>query len=116
MELTKHGNNANIKINVLPKEEMRKIGFTDYREGYWYLCKRLTSDISFNLDVCKTDSSDWRIDVLDENFCQPYDYQYYLSKENPPQVAVKVNDMVEEIMLMLTTYGIVEGWKPGDYI
>ena len=116
MELTKHGNNANIKINVLPEEEMRKIGFTDYREGYWYLCKRLTSDISFDLSVNKEDSSDWRIDVLDENFCQPYDYQYYLSKGNPPPVAVKVNDMVEEIMLMLTTYGIVEGWKPGDYI
>ncbi len=36
MELNKHGVNACIKAHLLPDEQMRKIGFTDYRKGYWY--------------------------------------------------------------------------------
>lgn len=116
MELTEHGNNANIKINVLPEKEMRALGFTDYREGYWYFCKILYEggDISFDLTVNKNDPSDWYIDVLLDDFCQPYDYQYLMTRNVP--MAFKIRDKVEEIMRWLTNQGIVEGWKEGDYI
>ncbi len=114
MELTKHGNNANIKINVLHEEEMRTLGFTDYREGYWYFCKILYKDISFNISVNKKDPTDWYIDVLLDDFCQPYDYQYLITRNVP--LAFEIRDKVEEIMRWLTDQGIVEEWKPGDYI
>lgn len=116
MELTEHGNNANIKINVLPEKEMRAIGFTDYREGYWYFRKILYEggDISFDLTVNKTDPSDWYIDVLLDDFCQPYDYPCLMMSYVP--MAFKIRDKVEEIMRWLTDQGIVEGWKEGDYI
>lgn len=123
LKLTKTRNNAAIKINVLPEEEMRKIGFTDFRENYWYLGRvvytsKLSkwSTISFNLSVCKTNPSDWRIDVLDDDFCQPYDYQYLIAKGSPTEVAIKVNERVEEIMAELAEKGIVEGHIKGEYI
>lgn len=121
IKLTKNHNNATIKVHILPEDEMRRLGFTDYANKNWYYCKPVFatkySEITFNLSVNKTDTNDWRIDVLDENFCQPYDYQYFLAKsKNPPEAAVIVNKNVENIMQQLSEAGIISGHNYGDYI
>jgi hypothetical protein len=85
--LTSHHNNAAIKINVLDESKMRDIGFTDFRPDTWYFCKYNVGhpDISFSLSVEKNNPENWEIDILDENFLQPYDYQMMLERgtQNP---------------------------------
>lgn len=123
-ELTKHDNNANIKIRIFDDDIMRKARFTDYREGYWYYCRDLrplSHGISFNLSVKKDDPTDWRIDVLDEAFCQPYDYQSMIERElNGEEFSGdfhwKVDEQVTYEMEHLARLGIISGWEKGDYI
>ena len=115
-KLNENGNNANIKISLLPEQEMRSLGFTDRREGYWYLHKNLGHNISFNLSVAKENTEDWRIDVLDELFLQPYDYQFLMAEGIVNNVAKDVKAKVEQLMQMLVEKGIVTGYNKGDYI
>ena len=123
--LTKHDNNANIKIHIFDEDIMRKARFTDYREGYWYFCKDLrplAHGISFNLSIKKDDPTEWRIDVLDEAFCQPYDYQSMIDREMwdhenfDGSFHWRVDEMVVLIMEHLVRLGVISGWKKGDYI
>jgi len=62
------------KIENLPAaRQMRKLGFTDHREGFWYYCKRVGSDTTFNLTINK-DTSEYETLVMNESFGQP---EYY---------------------------------------
>lgn len=113
-----NGNNKKIRIHVLDEDKMRSLGFTDYREGYWHISKTIPelSDITFNLSVNKKNPYDYRIDVLDENFCQPYDYQHMLTKNKNFAPALRCLKAVEEYMDWLTKEGIVSGHKRGEYV
>lgn len=121
---TKHINNANIKIHLFDDDIMRKARFTDYREGYWYYCRDLrplAHGISFNLSINKNDSTDWQIDILDEDFLQPYQYQWMIDRELDGEnfdgdFHWRVNEQVEYEMEHLTRLGIISGWEKGDYI
>lgn len=56
------------------------------------------------------------IDLLDDDFCQPYDYQHILSK-NPENIcAHKVLEFVEKEMKKLQDAGILSGHVEGEYI
>lgn len=116
MELNKYGVNACIKAHLLPDTEMRKIGFTDYRDGYWYFCRDLGHEISFSVTINKNDAEDLCIDVLDENFGQPYDYQYYLQNDLNFEFAIKIRDKVEKLMEILQFQGVLSGHIKGEYI
>ena len=125
IQTNSHGVNKLIKYNILSDEEMRNIGFTDYSKDTWYFCRMIKFpnikryhgfDISFNVTIPK-DNSDIRIDVLDETFCQPYDYQYMLDK-NPKRFepCLIVKEQVEEWMKYLQDKGVLSGHLPGEYI
>jgi hypothetical protein len=43
LELNKHGVNKKIKATILVDKEMRDIGFTDYREGFWYFSRLISN-------------------------------------------------------------------------
>lgn len=116
MELNKHGVNACIKAHLLPDEQMRKIGFTDYREGYWYFCRDLGNEISFSVTINKNDAEDLRIDILDEDYCQPYDYQKYLKNIPENEFVLKIKDKVEHWMEYLQSDGVLSGHIKGEYI
>jgi len=64
-----------MKANVLEEARMREIGFTDYYKKYWYFCKRVCTDypITINFTIDKK-TKECEIDILDENFLQPYTY------------------------------------------
>lgn len=115
--LNKNGNNANIVANILPDDEMRKIGFTDLNPEVWYFCKRICKegDISFSVMIPK-DGSDVRIDVLDECFLQPYDYQYILRKKPDFKFALQIREAVEDWMTYLHDNGVLTGHNRYDYI
>lgn len=104
-----------MKVHILKEEAMREIGFTDLSEETWYYCKMVSEDDSFNLWIDKK-TGEFQIDVLDEGFMQPYDYQRIL-QDNPDNVfAGNVRDKVEKIMLGLVDKGIINGYEVGDYI
>lgn len=110
-----NGLNADIDANILPEAEMREIGFTDHSEGTWYFSRRVGTDISFNVSIPK-DGSRLRIDVLDEDFGQPYDYQRILKNNPDLPYALNVKGGVERYMQDLTDAGVLSGWSPGEYI
>ena len=124
VEVNSHGINAKIKAHILSDKEMREIGFTNHYEPSWYFCrpikfpqtKRYRSfDISFSVSIPK-DGSDIRIDVLDEDFCQPYDYQFMLHKNPTFEPALIVYEQVEEWMEYLQSKGVLSGHVKGEYI
>ena len=118
LALNAHGVNAAIGYNVLPEDDMRALGFTDFREGYWYYCHGVSCDgeVTFNVTLDKDGIEDLRIDVLDEMFCQPYDYQYLLEKTPELKYAIEVQERVELEMERLQEAGVLYGHNRGDYI
>ena len=118
VKLNENYNNAAITINELPDEEMRKIGFTNYKKDTWYFTKNVLPkyDISFNLSIKKGNPKDWKIDVLDEDFCQPYDYQRMLEHDTKNSIPHIIEEEVEKIMKYLSECGIVFGHVVGEYI
>lgn len=124
VELNKNGVNKLIKANILPDEEMRRIGFTDFAKDRWYFGRMIQFpkekryrgfEVSFNVSIPK-DGSDIRIDILDDDFCQPYDYQYMLDKNPKNECANIVKEQVEEWMKYLQYNGVLEGHVYGEYI
>ena len=127
VELNSHGVNAKIKAHILDDATMREIGFTDYAKDRWYFCRGINFkdakkkrglkniDVSFSVTIPK-DGSDIRIDVLDEWFCQPYDYQYILEKDPEHKIANIVKEQVEYWMEKLQEDGVLKGHVRGEYI
>ena len=117
IKLNSHGVNANIKAHILSDEKMRRIGFTDCAKDRWYFCKMLDkkNKISFNITIPK-DGSDIRIDILDEDYLQPYDYQYLLDKNPDFKFALDIKEKVEKWMKYLQDNSVLSGHKYGEYI
>ena len=115
--------NVKIKAHILSDKKMREIGFTEYNKE-WHFRRSIAFpreprykgfDISFSVSIPK-DGSDIRIDVLDEDFCQPYDYQSMLHKNPTFEPALIVYEQVEELMEYLQSKGVLSGHVKGEYI
>lgn len=117
VKTNKYGTNANIKVHILSDSKMRAIGFTDNNPKKWYFCKDWDDlDLSFNVTITKDNPNDLRIDILDEAFLQPYDYQYILSRIPDQKVALIVKDRVDNCMTYLINNGVLSNWQVGDYV
>lgn len=118
--LNKRNINANIKVNILEENKMRELGFTDYSKNNWYYCKAILDKknfrLTFNLSINKQNSKNFEIDVLDEAWLQPYDYQAGLKHSPDFKLYLKVHERVQRIMKYLIDVGIIEGYNLGDYI
>lgn len=120
IETDKNGLNARIQFHLLPAGQMTEFGFRD-RDDKWYLMRFVGSkyqdrhDVSFNVSIPKNGSRG-RIDILDENFCQPYDYELILSCNPGNRYARAVRDDVEREMAVLADAGIISGHEYGEYI
>lgn len=124
VELNSNGVNAKIKATILDEESMRNIGFTDYSKDNWYFCRGIKFpntkryrgfDISFSVSIPK-DGSDIQIDILDEDYCQPYDYQFMLNKNPKFEPCLIVKEQVEKWMAYLQDNGVLSGHVYGEYI
>lgn len=104
-----------MKINVFNDEYMKTAGFSDHVEDKWTFLKEVAPEVSFILSINK-DHSKWSIDVIDDDFGQPYDYQYILSDDSEHVFANSVKRNVESIMSYLCDIGIVSDYKIGYYI
>lgn len=127
IELNSHGVNKAIKAHILSNKEMKSAGFSiikgySQRSDYWYYSCLLEflppynkSEISFSVSI-PIDGSDINIDVLDENFLQPYDYQYIIENTSYHTFSSLVKMEVEEEMKRLQDLGILSGHEYGGYI
>lgn len=113
--LDNRGLNAAIGSTILPEEQMRELGFTDHSGKNWYFVMRVANDITFNLTIPK-DGSRLQIDVLDEDFGQPYDYQAILKRSPKLEYAKNVKSAVEVLMERFSLQGVITGYKKGMYI
>ena len=114
--------NANIKGHILDKEQMEALGFL-YNENSmaWIYSKTLYNEDYF---FCKITDNDIEIMILDDNFCQPYDYQNMLhgvdhereKNTNWYKYAMKVHNKVQEIMAKLVEGGVISGYERNDFI
>lgn len=117
VEINEHGNNAAIKVHILDDATMKRNGFRRFisdEDNWWYFCNRVYADITFNMTIY--DRGDWTIDILDEWFCQPYDYQAMYESGDYRPVVLTVMENVNEIMDSFVHKGIISGWKVGDYV
>jgi hypothetical protein len=120
IETDENGLNARIQFHLLPAGKMAEFGFRDCGDQ-WYLMRFVGPkyqdryDVSFNVSIPK-DGSRGRIDVLDENFCQPYDYNLVLSRNPDNRYARTVRDDVERETAVLADAGIISGHEYGEYI
>lgn len=122
VKCNKNGVNSEIKAHILSDSKMRELGFTDYNKSTWFFCKNIPPigknivwDISFSVSIPKN-GDDIRIDILDENFCQPYDYQSILDDNPHFAPARHVFMKVEEYMQYLQDAGVLSGHIYGRYI
>lgn len=119
MKLNSNGVNSEIVAHILPDNIMYGIGFTDNMPDRWYYCRRIFDDkfggITFNVVIPK-DGSDIDIEILDEWFLQPYDYQMIRSMPDHPAVADEVFEKVEDEIKHLQEEGVLSGHEYGDYI
>lgn len=124
IEVNSNGVNELIKAHILSDERMKEIGFTDYAKDRWYFCRMIrfpkekryrNFEISFNIIIPK-DGSDVIIDVLDDDFCQPYDYQAMLDKNPAFEPCLIVKEQVEKWMKYLQDNGALSGHVYGEYI
>lgn len=116
--------NAAIKAHILPDEEMRKIGFSDRVADRWYFVRHIRFprkrcyygfEVTFGVTIPKN-GDDISIDVLDEAFLQPYDYQRILADRPEQETALIVQKQVEEWMDYLQEKGVLSGHVRGEYI
>ena len=56
------------------------------------------------------------LEVIDDDFGQPYDYQYYLSKNPNNNFALKVQKKVNNLMQIFLNEGLIYEYQIGDYI
>lgn len=133
IEVNSHGVNKLIKATILSDKKMKKIGFQkNYYEGtdyeryspYWLFSRKIefpkekrykNFDIDFTIKIPK-DGSDIYIDILDMDFCQPYDYQFMLDKNPDFEPCLIVKEQVEKWMKYLQDYGVLSGHVYGEYI
>lgn len=124
VSVNKHGTNTAIVPHILPEDEMRKIGFTDHHPEFWYYSRRVPfgkkskfrgMDIDFSVTIAK-DGSDFSIDVLDDDFGQPYDYQAMLERNPEFELGLIVQEFVESEMDKLQSAGVLSGHVRGEYI
>ena len=131
--LTEQHDNANIKFNYeIAREKLTfnngiwkdtfindlriysrlvdNINKEDKNYNKFYLICSVGRETSFNLEIFP--NNEGKIDVLDDNWCQPYEYQ----NENNNNFANNVLKKVHKIMIYLIEQKIISGWNVGDYI
>ncbi|MGM1044724.1 MAG: hypothetical protein ACQEXX_01120 [Bacillota bacterium] len=106
-----------IKIAVgVTAKQLMDYGFTNNDKPNLYYVRQVGDMTTLNITVNKETLQGLKIDVLDESFLQPYDYQYLLV-ENPNNLfARNVSNKVEQVLKEMQDDGIIDGYTSGMYV
>lgn len=116
-KLNSHNVNANIVFHELDDVHMAAAGFKKLDDGTWsYSRIKRYKYLTLDFWVHKSPNDDLAIDILDDDFCQPYDYQYMEAQGNVTEYTRFARSFAEEQMKHLADAGILSGHTPGDYI
>lgn len=107
------GRNKNIKGHILSSSEMMKHRF-HFVKDRWHLTKRLIYDITMDVDILPT--GEVIIDVLDDDFLQPYDFQQAILNDCTITLPYQVLILARGELLRLRDAGIISNWNYSDYI
>lgn len=116
MKLDENGLNAALTASSLAsRQDMRTLGFTDSSDGSWYLRRGVGQDVTLNLYIPKNGSR-FRLDIIDDNFLKPYNYQDVLKQSPHHELALEVQQSVEKALEFLSKVQIIHGFEKGMYI
>lgn len=120
--VNKNGQNKNIKGHVLENKKMEELGFW-YNDMVhkWVFNRCIVDDIVLHVRLME---SSIEIYILDDAFCQHYDYQQMLRGVDHERsrhlqwyrYAMNVHNKVQEIMAKLVEGGVISGYERNDYI
>ena len=113
-KVDERGQNKNLRFHIVDKNIMRKVGF-EHTDGFWIL-RECLNHVSVNIKI--SDDEVGEIDVLDDEWLQPYDFQYMIQNrgDDAPQTAKEIQKKLYSILDVMKTFGILEGWEWGDYV
>ncbi|MFC8685968.1 hypothetical protein [Brevibacillus porteri] len=116
-ELTNKGFTNRIKISKnQTKKSLLDYGFTNHNKPTLYYIDMVDKNTSFNLSVCINTLEITGIDVLNEDWLQPYDYQSEILSGNFSGKARNVYNKVNNILTKLQQDDIITGFEKGMYI
>ena len=113
-EVDERGQNKNLCFHIIDEYLMKSVGF-NHTHDFWILCDSIDT-VSINIKI--TDDGIGTIDVLDDEFCQPYDFQQMILEKgnNAPTLAIKIQHKLYTILDSMKTFGILENWEWGNYV
>ena len=113
-EVDERGQNKNLRFHIINEHLMESVGFK-HTHDFWLLYDCIDC-ISINILI--KDNGVGVIDVLDDEFCQPYDFQQMILEkgDNAPKMAIEIQRKLYTILDSMKTFGILEGWEWGDYV
>lgn len=117
------GTNEKLKFDHTDADKLRKFGFLMFGSifdipphWHWhgFVTKSVSLDINYYVKPYK--GAQLQILTIDEDYCQPYDYQYLLKNNPHLDYALRVFERVEAHMKLLADAGIISGHEYGEYI
>lgn len=116
-ELTNKGFTNRIKVSKnQTKESLLNYGFTNYNRPTLYYAEMIDKNTSFNLSVCVDTLEVQSIDILNEDWLQPYDYQSEILSGQYSGKARNVYNKVNNVLLKLQKDNIITGFEKGMYV
>lgn len=116
-ELTAKGFTNRIKISEQQtKQSLLEYGFTNHNKPTLYYAQMVDKHISFNLTIDASTLEIKNIDVLQEDFLQPFDYQAEILSGTYSGKARNTYNKVNNILSELQKDGIIVGFSKGMYV
>ena len=117
-ELRTNGTSAKIRVSEeVTAKKLKAFGFSSNNPDRFYYFRDLGCDISFNISIDAKSLTDMKIDVLDDDFGQPYDYQaIIMERVEPGAFVIAIYEKVEAELERLREAGILVGHVRGQYV
>lgn len=117
-ELRDNGTTLNIQIGKgSTPDSLLSFGFRKINDDRFVYTRDLGCDICFYISINALDLNDLKIDVIDDDFGQPYDYQLYImDSEKPGRFVSAIYEKVEAELKNLQDAGIIQGHVRGNYV
>lgn len=129
VEVNKYHTNALLKFHVQNDEIMKANRFNQRNDGTWSYFKTIkVTDPTlpkherkkYGLNLCLYITVDndniLNVQLLDDDFCQPYDYQYLESHGYGNVYTKQAREFVEKELTALQNANIISGFTPGMYV
>lgn len=123
--LNKRYQNENIRFGNPGEKVLLANNFRKLDSGNWICIKMVLNEpdtrksagirVSMSTTLDPKTGKAW-VDIIDEDFLQPFDYQKIICSGSSNRFAHEVHSKVQGEMMKLLSQGIITGYVAGDYI